>query len=312
MEQGTYRLLAIDLVNAAVISINHEGEITAEWSLPDHYLPQDIYRLTAGSAAYILANSDDNSHLFILDLEPGLTKLPFALPLIEQFALGIDDDQAYAVTADKALLRLDLATGKFDLLGQSDQRHKCLGINVDATAIYTIWQNENQGVLAIFKHNGELLQERQLPGLPTSISASEHYIYICFTATAAGGAEGLIVTTKQLTAPANVVILHHCQGAAGLRTYPCHAVSNPEETLVYVAHEDSGHISILDLNKLEVSDCITVGRSLSYLAMLPNTALAIAGSNMFADLCLVDLVNRRLVSITECDRELFYKPLVLA
>jgi YVTN family beta-propeller protein len=171
--------------------------------------------------------------------------------------------------------------------------------------VYTVWQHEDNGILAIFSLDGQLLDERLLLGLPTNLTQSEQYLFIPFTA-AQTGDEGLWLLTKTLPAvPPTTIPLHHCANEADFRTYPCYVAVTPDEALAYVVHEDSANISVIDIASASVSGYIPVGRSLSCMALLPNAQFAVAGSYMFADLSLIDLVNRRLLSLTDGERELF-------
>lgn len=313
MDTAPYKLLAVDTENFSVLLTDGDsGEILSEWPLPGEYSPVDLH-VTADATVYIpTINRQGRGTLFTLSLPAGqLTELALDLPPIERFAAGPQPGQAVIVTRDGALFVLDIAKRSLTLLGRSQEPVVCVGLTTDADTVYTVWQHAPQGVLALFSPTGRLRAERLLPGLPTGLSQSGHYLYIPFT-TAVAGDEGLLLLAKSgMEADPAMISLHHCPHETAFRTYPCYVAVTPDETTAYVAHEDSATISIIDIAAASVSGCIPVGRSVSCLALLPGCQFAIAGSYMFADLSLIDLVNRRLLSLTDNERELFGQVVVL-
>lgn len=308
MDTMPYKLLIADTENSVLALINGtSGEIEVEWSFPREYAPLDICLSPDGKTAYIPANqSDDHSVLFIFSLDNGLSQLPFELPVIEQFAPGSSENQAFLVSRNNTLHVLDIKQCSSKLIGHCDSAAICVGLKAEQSTIYTVWQQEDTGVLAIFTPNGDLLSEQHLPGLPTNLSLSNHYVYIPFT-TAATGSEGMLLFKKDLSAPPAVIRLNDCSHEAAFRIHPCFVAVPPDESFAYIVHEESVNISIVEIATSSVIGYIPVGRSVSCLTLLPDAKFAIAGSNMFADLSLVDLVNRRLLSLTDSDREVFGK-----
>ena len=308
MEALPYKLLVVDTESSAILlTEGKSGEILAEWPFEIECTPLDIQINQAESIAYIPAmNREGRGVLFTLPLPAGqLRQMPLDLPPIERFAIGPQAGQAVLATRDGALFLLDIENRKLTLFGSSGSPTACVGLAIDHDAVYTIWQHEGNGILAVFSPAGQLLDERLLHGLPTNLSQSKQYLFIPFTA-AQTGDEGLWLLTKTLPAsPPTTIPLHHCASEAVFRTYPCYVAVTPDETLAYVVHEDSASISVIDIASASVSGYIPVGRSLSCLALLPNAQFAVAGSYMFADLSLIDLVNRRLLSLTDGERELF-------
>lgn len=309
MDSMPYKLLVVDMENSAVLlTAGENGEILSEWSFPREYIPLDIKLSCNGQFAYIPAMSkEDRGILFSLDLVTGeFTRLPLDLPAIERFAVGPKPGQGILATRDGALFSLDITGRKLSLFGRSGTPTACVGLATDAEAVYTAWQHEGNGILAVFAPTGELIAERFLPGLPTNLAVSSHYVFIPFTAAEAGD-EGLLTFEKRTLSDSqpNVITLHHCPDKATFRIYPCYVAITPDESTAYVVDEDSANISVIDMQEAAVSGYIPVGRSLSCLTLLPDSHFAVAGSNMFADLSLIDLVNRRLLSLTDSDRELF-------
>jgi YVTN family beta-propeller protein len=314
MDTVPYKLLVVDTENSAVLLTDGEsGEIVREWPFPGEYSPVDIQLISDSTIAYIPAiNSQGRGTLFSIFLPAGqLTQLPLDLPPIERFAAGPQLGQAVVATRDGALFLLDVEKRSLTLFGRSGEPTACVGLATDNSAVYTVWQHEGNGVLAVFSPDGQLREERFLPGLPTNLSQSERYLYVPFTATGAGE-EGMLLLLKQFTeAPPTIISLHHCPSEAAFRIYPCHVTVTPDETTAYVVHEDSANVSVIDIASAAVSGYIPVGRSLSCLTLVPDSKFAVAGSYMFADLSLIDLVNRRLLSLTDGERELFGQVAVL-
>ncbi|MDU4959659.1 MAG: hypothetical protein E6X17_03210 [Sporomusaceae bacterium] len=313
MDIAPYQFLAVDTEGFRVLLTNGDsGEIVGEWPLPGEFSPVDM-QLGADATAYIpTINRQGRGALFTLSLPSGeLTQLALDLPAIERFAAGPQPGQAVIATRDGALFTLDTIKRSLHLLGRSQEPSVCVGLAVEANTVYTVWQHSPQGVLAVISTDGQLCAEKLLPGLPTGLAQSSRYLYIPFTA-ADDGDEGLLLLPKdRIDAEPAVIALHHCQDGASFRTYPCYVAVTPDEATAYVAHEDSANISIVDIAAARVSGYIPVGRSVSCLSLLPDCRFAIAGSNMFADLSLIDLVNRRLLSLTDCERELFGQVAVL-
>ena len=115
--------------------------------------------------------------------------------------------------------------------------------------------------------------------------------------------EGMaIFPLDEINAPTYLVI--NPADNCAISAYPCHIALNDEKSRAYITNEDSGSISMIDLLRHEIIASIQIGRSITTLSLLPDNRFAIAASNMFADLSLIDLVNRRLIAVSEIDAEL--------
>ena len=302
-----YKLLVADTENAAMLLISgKDGEILREWPLPSEFTPIDVCLSTTADCAYIPAVNSDRGALFILNLNNGLSQLPLNLPAIERFAVGPQADQAVLATRDGSLFLLDIKQRSLNLFGRCGSPTSCVGLATDQDLIYTVWQQDGNGILATLTPDGTLIEERLLPGLPTNLTLGKTNLYIPFT-TAEIGDEGVIILKKRQLADVPAVIpLNHCPSKAGFKIYPCYAAISPDESTAYIVNEDSVNVSIIDIDRMEMAGFIPVGRSVSFLALLPDAQFAVAGSFMFADLSLIDLVNRRLLSMTDnSDREVF-------
>jgi hypothetical protein len=308
MEILPYKLLVADTENTALLLINGaDGEILREWPLPPEFTPIDVCLASGADCAYIPAvNAQDRGALFILRLDEDLSQLPLNLPAIERFAVGPLSHQAVLATRDGSLFLLDISQRSLSLFGRCGAPTSCVGLATDQDLVYTVWQQDGNGVLATLSSAGELIDEQLLPGLPTNLSLSENYLYIPYTANESGDEGVLLLKKGHLGAAPAVIPLNHCPTATSFRIYPCYAAITPDEATAYIVHEDSTNISVIDIASATVSGYIPVGRSISFLALLPNAQFAVAGSFMFADLSLIDLVNRRLLSMTDnSEREVF-------
>jgi len=85
----------------------------------------------------------------------------------------------------------------------------------------------------------------------------------------------------------------------------------PDGNTAYVVNEDSGSITVVDLSTTDITGHISIGRSISNLTILPDCRFAVATSNMFADLALIDLVNERLLSVTASTHEILSPIIIL-
>ena len=46
----------------------------------------------------------------------------------------------------------------------------CVGLTADHDAVYSVWELNDQGTLAVFNLKGQLINEHTLPGIPTNIT----------------------------------------------------------------------------------------------------------------------------------------------
>jgi YVTN family beta-propeller protein len=233
-----------------------------------------------------------------------LYRLPLTLPHPLQFTLQGDGRIAYLADPGGTLYCLDTVTLSLSCWGQSDSM-ACVGLAIGDECLYTAWELADSGVMGVFNLQGKMIAEYPVPGIPTNILFDNYNrVIVPFTATETSG-EGIIIfdSKKDATQPTTITI--QCpQRTKGLRAYPCQVALSPDGCTAYVVNEDSGSVSIVDMNTRSAIDYIPVGRSISSLHLLPDSRFAVAASNMFAELCLIDLVNRRLLSFTTTSREI--------
>ncbi|MBP2654321.1 MAG: hypothetical protein H6Q73_1890 [Firmicutes bacterium] len=300
-----HKLLLIDALTHSILLVsNPEGKIIAERPLPHEFSPIDIKVNHKLQQAYLtMAKSKSLGQLCILDL-PALSivsqlDIPhpaqFSLaPGGNNFVLAVPDGNLYLTQKNLAPLNLE----------KPEKANWCAGLVTADNNLYGVWETAGGGVLAVFDTNGQQLHRHFFGATPTNIIADDYgRLLIPFTANHFSG-EGLILLSQHSTDNFSGTILSQCSRCASLSpAYPSHVAVSPDGAKAYVANEEAGSISIVDLETRKYIDTIPIGRSVSRLGLLPGGKFAIASSNMFANLSLIDLVNHRLVAFTN-DREI--------
>jgi len=307
MEWAPYRMLIIDATAHALLLIDGgKGEIVAEMSYPELYIPTGLSLTQNTGKAYLPAAGNNGSgSLFIANLENfSLYRLPFDIPHPLQFTITPNGNTAYVVDPGGTLYSLDTVLMTATPLGRPDNA-TCVGITADHSNLYTAWENPEGGCIAIFEHGGQFIKEYQVAGIPTNITVHNGRIIVPFTAASFTG-EGIAIIDKNKTDDSIpvVITIQDPLHTNGLTAYPCSVTVAPDERTAYVINEDSGSITIIDLETAATTGHIAIGRSISALHILPDSRFGIASSNMFADLSLIDLVNKRLLSVTASCHEI--------
>lgn len=310
MEGISYQLLAMDALAHSLLLINGStGQIITELPYPADLSPIDLAVTADGSKAYIPADANGEGILLVSNLrQQSLYRLPLAMPSPSQFALSPDGQSAFVATAEGSLHRLDLVSLSVTPCGTPGAPDTyCVGIQADTTALYSIWEHSGGGTFAAFDQQGHLLFEQALPGIPTNLTLDAHgHFIIPFTSESASG-EGVFLMGKSLETAAiaaTATILYcNCPGSSIPCAYPSHAAFSPDGQTAYIVNEESASITAIDIPTATVTGRIPIGRSISCLHLLPGGDFAIASSHMFADLSLIDLVNGRLLSITDMQHE---------
>lgn len=308
MIEASFQVLIADYSSHAILLADvPTGEILSEIPYPAPIKPMAILVTEDKKTAYIpAAKSGGSGLLFALSLETlSLYQMPVELPHPIQFALAPGGKHAYLAGPDSTLCSLNLMSMDLAIWGHMPEDCTCVGITAADNEIYTVWEHEAGGTLAVFNRQGQLQVQHPFVGTPTSLMMTkEGLLIIPYTSAYAGEGVTLFPTDSHSgNCPASITLqCSHC--ARGVRAYPNHAVVSPDGTLLYVVNEDSSSLSIIDLPQAFVSGCIPIGHSLSQIAVSADGRFAIGASNAFADLCLIDLINRRLLSITNTSREL--------
>lgn len=305
MELSNAKLLAIDLGTSEVLTIDLTSQVILS-RIPylNTYTPNGIFINAEKTKACLAATTNNEGALFIIDIATNsLYKLPATLPHLSQITLTNDLRSAYFVDQTATLYHFDTTTMKSTPLVNPDiTTCHCNGICVFNDTVYTIWENDNQGIIAGFSLEGEIVFERFISGIPTNLYALPDKIMTTFTKNKLHGEGFAIFPLDEINTP-NYLVINPADNCA-ISAYPCHITLNEAQTIAYVTNEDSGSISIIDLETMQITTSIQIGRSITTFALLPDSRFALAGSNMFADLSLIDIVNRRLMAVSEIGSEL--------
>lgn len=294
------KFIAVDLAeSAAYLLDNTTQDAFGRFPLPKGSVPAGI-SLGEGKLCLAVRSSGEGSLYIISPPSAQMYRLPlsFAPPL--QFAADGALQCAYCVAEDATLYRLDLVALTSQALAQPADA-TCTGIAVADGKVFTAWETDDgEGVLTVFAAAGEFLYEYKIPGIPTNLLVRDGAAYLTFTDSKIYG-EGLAcIAENELP---RYITIHSPETANALRAYPCSVTIDSVQNRAYVVNEDSGSVTIVDLRSESVSGSFSVGRSITNLYLLPDRRFALATSNMFADLSLLDLVNQKLLSI--CDSREF-------
>lgn len=302
MEWQDCKMITIDLIAHTVLFIeNKTGNMLSQFPYPAKLMPTFLAVNDTQTKACLAAKRNEEGCLFILNLHTAQSyQLPVTLPAPLQITLDPDFKNAYFVSHTSTLYHLDLVTLSLKAFAQPSGA-TCVGIYLSKKRIYTAWETEGTGIIAVFSIDGEFLYEYKVSGIPTNICVNEDKIYVPFTQSNLHG-EGLAILAENQ--PPIYLSIQPAGNANAPHIYPCNVTIDEEKNIAYVVNEDSGSITMVNLTDHTICDYFAVGRSITNLYLLPDTRFAVATSNMFADLSLLDLVNRRLLSITSNAHEL--------
>jgi len=311
MECLPYQLLVIDDTTHSLLLVDSpNGEIIAEIPYPSGLTPTELFLTPDLKKAYLPAvGKSGGGALLVANLaQKSLYRLPIKLPQPIQFTLSPDGTLAYFSDPDGTLYVLGIPTLSLKSLG-NPAKATCVGLAADQNAVYSVWELNDQGTLAVFNLNGQLLAEHILPGIPTNITLDAcGHIFIPFTTTHFT-IEGVICFNKIMIddhTPA-VIAAERCiypYTTSPSAAYPCHVATWPDEHLAYVVNEESSSITVIDSHTAAIIRHIEIGRSISCLHILPGGEFGIGTSHIFADLSMIDLRNGRLLATTDTKREL--------
>lgn len=302
MEWQNCKLIAIDLTgHQALLIENKNGTVLSRFNYPTAATPTGLAVHASGAKACLATKQENNGSIFILNLNSAERyRLPVDLPDPTQFAIDPEFKQAYFVSHESILYALDMMTLELKALAQPSGA-TCVGICLTGQHIYTAWETEAEGIAAAFSAAGDFLYEYKISGIPTNLCVWQNKLLIPFTESKTYG-EGLAILSEN-TVP--IYLTFQAPSATrALHVYPCNVTIDSTRNIAYVTNEDSGSITMIDLTDNSICDHFTIGRSITNLHLLPDTRFAIATSNMFADLTLLDLINQKLLSITERTKEL--------
>lgn len=311
MEILSYQLLVIDDTSHALLLVDgKQGEILAEMAYPSEYTPTELVLTLDQTKAYMPAiGTSGKGALWVANLEQqSIYRLPIELPPPTQFTLSPEGTCAYIADPNGGLYALSLSTLSLKSWGNPAEA-SCVGLVANHIAIYSVWEHDNQGSLAIFDATGQLLHEHPILGIPTNVILDvNNHILVPFTS-ASFKKEGIMIFT--LTEPSDIlpagITSQCCLYPKDLKppaAYPSHIATWPTESIAYVVNEESASITVIDIPTTTILRDIEVGHSISCLHILPGGTLGIATSHTLGNLSIIDLENGRLLSVTNTKREL--------
>ncbi|MBP2650390.1 MAG: hypothetical protein H6Q74_1215 [Firmicutes bacterium] len=297
----THRLLVVDDISKAILLVsNPSGKIVAEQPLPHGFSLVDITVNYDLNEAYLaLAGNGGSGLLASFSLNTLVCSNEFAIPHPAQFT-RLPTSHTFILADPDGHLYLTSAAKEPIVLDKPDGAGCCVGLVATESLIYGVWEAIGGGVLGMFDITGHQLYKRFFGATPTNLIADQHgRLFIPFTISPFSG-EGLVVLSCQALDDFSNTIITQCQHcSATAPVYPIHVVITASGNTAYIANEEAGHINIVDLQARHTVGIISLGQSVSRLGLLPGENFAIASSNMFANLCLIDLVNKRLVAFTD-------------
>jgi hypothetical protein len=310
MDTLPYQLLVIDDTTHALLLVDKQGKIIAEMPYPSEYTPTELVLALDHTKAYMPAiGTNGKGALWVTNLEQqSIYRLPIQLPPPTQFTLAPDGTCAYIATPNGGLYALSLPTLSLKSWGNPAEA-SCVGLVANHTALYSVWEHDTQGSLAIFSTTGELLHEHPIPGIPTNITLdANNHILVPFTSSSFVREGVMLFTmTNSCDSLPSTVTAQCClypKYVKSLADYPSHIATWLEEPYAYVVNEESASITVIDITSASIIRHIEIGRSISCLHILPGGEFGIATSHILGDLSMIDLVNGRLLSVTDTKREL--------
>ena len=311
MDTLSYQLLVIDNKAHSLLLVNNpNGDIIAEISYPPDYNPTELLLAPDQTKAYIPAvGKNGNGALFIANLaERSIYRLPVKIPGPTQFTLSPNGTCAYFSDPDGMLYALDLLTMSVASWG-TPAKASCVGLAADFNAVYSVWEHNDQGSLAVFTPEGQFINEYSLTGIPTNITLDKQgHIFIPFTTTHFT-IEGVMCFNRDVQDDHTLTVIAAQQciypySTSPSAAYPSHVATYGEEAIAYVVNEENSSITVIDSHTAAIIRHIDLGRSISCLHILPGGQLGIATSHISSDLCMIDLHAGRLLATTSTNREL--------
>jgi DNA-binding beta-propeller fold protein YncE len=300
-----YQMLLFDGAAHKIIHIDgSNGSIIAEVGYPPDIEPVDTATFD-DKIIYILAINETTNKGIIFQylanerkLSPDKKLRPLPIPDISPLQIAIDDKKSRLIIACEDGSLYIWQNHALSLLGHTQQGAICVGIQIVGDYIYTIWEHEQGGIIALLNEQGLLLDEFFLPGIPTHLAVTATgLLLVSYTCTLFTG-EGLaLLETSDAKLACPKAIPFNCPFQP-IKTYPTFIAISPTENTAYVIHEDGGFISKIDLTEKKLAATWLISHSISSLHFLPDDRFAIGPSFKFADLTLIDINAGEAVSIT--------------
>jgi hypothetical protein len=300
-----YQMLLFDEAAHKILHVHGlSGTFIAATPYPSDMEPLDAVLLNE-SIVYILAINEVTGKNVIFQylatektLSPQKKLRPLPIPDIAPLQIAVDEQASQLMIACEDGSLYVWYNQALRLFGRPQQRAVCVGIQIVGDSIYTIWEQEQGGTIALFNRQGKLLSEQLIPGIPTQLLLTkETLLLVSYTSTQWTG-EGLaLLETTNSTLKLVQVIPFNCP-LQPIKTYPAAITLSPTENTAYVIHEDGGFISKINLTTKTLDATWLIGHSISSLHFLPDNRFAIGPSRKFADLTLIDMTLGEPVSIT--------------
>ena len=297
------RLAVFDRTDNALLLLNTaSGAVLFRRPLPHTYRPLALVSSEKGVLFFANGKTDGS----VYTLRKGTwARQPVTLPTMTAVCPVQNENACYLASARHTLYRLDLDSGKLSSLGSSP--HICRAL-VHGTYLASVWETAGGTVCALHKKDGTILSEHRLDGTVPSATITGTTLLCPFTNGKQCG-EGLHLIATDAPSPSVTTISLKSPQMRGITADP-YSVLALGDTLCLVS-EATGTVTKIDRHTGDITGSYSLGRSISHLYLLPDERFAIATSNMFADLSLVDLVNEKLLSISICAHELFHQIAIL-
>lgn len=302
MEWPNCKFIASELALHQLCAIdNNTGRLLGCFPYPLTLTPTAFCRQNNSDKLCISFKSDSMGNIYIVNTSTMQGyKLPIEIPSPLQFTATPDLCNSYFTTPNETLYHLNMTTLELNALAQPENAF-CCGLTVNDQKIFSVWETTNgHGIVAIFNKNGELDKEIEIRAIPTNIAIHGSDILIPFSESSEYG-EGFAVINHDESP--RYITIHDPASSYTPSLYPCSITIDDNNNIAYLIHENGGSISIVDTSNYSVHNTFSIGRSISNIYLLPDTRFALATSNMFADLTLLDLVNHRLLSVNDSSQE---------
>lgn len=299
-------LVLIDMTDHALVLVSlATGQILHHISLPTDLHPLALFASKDGRI-YLLANSRTSSTLYLLsDTHERLICLANTLPLTDHVCLSPNGSTLY-LACTRRIYRFESNIAKLTSFAETGA--SCL-LAADNDRLYSTQPTTGGTLFRYYATDGTLLNSHLLSGTVTTLHLQDDTCYLPFVQSHLHG-EGLYRISPHADTASIATIPIQEYGKRALSAYPYSVLITDD--IIYLTCESAATITRIDARTNQIIDCICLGRSISNLYALPDSRFALATSNMFADLVVIDLVNCRLLTLSICPNELFHHLLVLA
>lgn len=296
-------LTLFDLTDHALVLVEFEsGRVLRRLALPREQEILALWRAESGDI-FLFTNNRTCGTLYMLsDDQSRLIERGSFLPLAHNVCLSPSNTSLY-LAGLRHSYRFDLVGARLTALNALDAP-TCIAADNDHW--YTACPQKDGTRLSVYDKSGAICFQHLLSGSVTTLHRQDDFCYLPFVQSPLHG-EGLYIlrpaTAEITTVPVTM------QTVRALSAYPYSVLV--QNDIIYLTCENAATITRIDAHTHRIIDCIPLGRSITHLYPLTDPRFAIATSNMFADLVLIDLVNRRLLTLSLCPHELFHQLAVL-